>query len=245
MKRSTILGMALLLGFSLASCSKGEIVENDIKVENPDAPNGQPDSSGDNSDSANNSDSSNENPDNGIGDNETSTKNGKTLVAYFSRTGYNYPNQWLNVGHTAQVATFIEELTGADGFEIIPEVPYPDDYEETKVIATKEYNSNARPTIKSRIDNMEDYDTIFVGNPIWMGAAPMIIRTFYESYDLNGKVIIPFTTHAGSGLGDTERLARNYYPDNTILKGLAVQGTQADNSRNTVETWLKQIGVIK
>ena len=218
MKKGIILVFALLLSFSFASCSKDDIVEDDTKAENPNRPNEHPDS-----------------PSNG----------GKKLVAYFSRTGYNYPNQWLDVGHTAQVAKFIVELTGADSFEIIPEVPYPDDYEEMKVIATREYNSNARPAIKSRINNIEEYDTVFVGNPIWMGVAPMIIHTFYESYNLKGKVIIPFTTHAGSGLGDAERLARSYYPDNTVLKGLAVQGTQVDNSHATVEAWLKRIGIIK
>lgn len=170
---------------------------------------------------------------------------GKILIVYFSRTGYNYPNQWLEIGHTARVAGYIADLTGGERFEIVPVVPYPDDYQETVAIAREEYDNNARPAIKNKIENMDVYETIFIGGPIWNGAMPMIIRTFYESYNLSGKTLVPFTTHAGSGLGDSEQLARSYYPDNTILGGLAVQGTNSVNARGDVEAWLKRIGIIE
>lgn len=247
MKLTFLLATAIMLSVVFTSCDKEDDVVTDIPdIEVPTPPTEQPENSENGTD--NNPDAP-DTPDDtnnsGDTDGEIEENKGKTLVVYFSRTGYNYPNQWLDVGHTARVAGYIIELTGGDSFEIIPEVPYPDDYEETKAIATREHNSNARPAIKSKLENINDYDTVFIGHPIWMGAAPMIIHTFYESYNLTGKVIIPFTTHAGSGLGDAERLARSYYPDNTILSGLAVQGTQADNSKGTVESWLRRIGIIK
>lgn len=158
---------------------------------------------------------------------------GKILIVYFSHSG-----------NTAQVAGYIAELTGGDRFEIIPIVPYPDDYQQTVDIADAEHDSNARPAIQNRLENLDEYDTVFIGGPIWWGTMPMIIYTFYESYDLTGKTLVPFSTHAGSGLGDSERLARSYYPDNTVLGGLAVQGTNSANARTDVEAWLRRIGII-
>lgn len=170
---------------------------------------------------------------------------GKILIVYFSRTGYNYPNQWLEIGHTARVANFIADLTGGDKFEILPKVPYPDNYQETVAIAREELNNDARPEFIGRIDNLDEYNIVFVGGPVWHGVMPMIIRTFYDSYDLSGKTIVPFSTHAGSGLGDCERLAKSYYPTATVLEGLAVQGTSSAQSREIVEAWLKRIKIIE
>lgn len=222
MKKFLIVVFSLLSGFVFTSCGGDDPVADSTDfsgTETPDTPNDDPDNPG--------------------------IQTGKILIVYFSRTGYNYPNQWLDIGHTARVAGYIADLTGGDRFEILPVVPYPDNYQETVAIAREEYDNDTRPAIQNKIENLDDYDTVFIGNPIWHGAAPMIIRTFYESYDLTGKVLIPFSTHAGSGLGDSERLARNYYPDNTVLSGLAVQGTNSPNARDDVEAWLKRIGIIE
>lgn len=170
---------------------------------------------------------------------------GKILIVYFSRTGYNYPNQWLEIGHTARVANFIADLTGGDKFEILPKLPYPDNYQETVAIAREELNNDDRPEFIGGIDNLDEYNIVFVGGPVWHGVMPMIIRTFYDSYDLSSKTIVPFSTHAGSGLGDCERLAKSYYPTATVLEGLAVQGTSSAQSREIVETWLKRIKIIE
>lgn len=223
MRQILILAFSFLLGFGLTSCDKDDPTAGTPGTETPDTPGDNPD-----------------NPDGG-----TDVQAGKILIVYFSRTGYNYPNQWLEIGHTARVAGYIADLTGGERFEIVPVVPYPDDYQETVAIAREEYDNNARPAIKNKIENMDVYETIFIGGPIWNGAMPMIIRTFYESYNLSGKTLVPFTTHAGSGLGDSEQLARSYYPDNTILGGLAVQGTNSVNARGDVEAWLKRIGIIE
>ena len=125
----------------------------------------------------------------------------KKLVAYFSASGV-----------TAKVAETLAEAIGADIFEIEPEVPYTKadlNWMDKQSRSTLEMNDPAsRPAIKGMRDNMEDYDTVFVGFPIWWYVAPTIINTFLESYDLTGKTIIPFATSGGSDIGKTnERLA--------------------------------------
>ncbi len=125
----------------------------------------------------------------------------KKLVAYFSASGV-----------TAKVAETLAEAIGADIFEIEPKVPYTEadlNWMDKKARSTIEMNDPAsRPEIAVKRDNMKDYDTIFVGFPIWWYVAPTIINTFLESYDLTGKTIIPFATSGGSDIGKTnERLA--------------------------------------
>ena len=121
----------------------------------------------------------------------------RKLVAYFSASGV-----------TAGVAQLLSETIGADLFAIEPEIPYTQadlDWMDKTSRSTVEMNDPAsRPAIAKKRDNMEDYDTIFVGFPIWWYVAPTIINTFLESYDLTGKTIIPFATSGGSGMGKTK-----------------------------------------
>ena len=118
----------------------------------------------------------------------------KKLVAYFSASGV-----------TAKVAQALAEAIGADIFEIAPKVPYTEadlNWMDEKARSTIEMNDpSSRPEIESKRDNMSEYDTIFVGFPIWWYVAPTIINTFLESYDLTGKKIIPFATSGTSGIG--------------------------------------------
>ena len=120
----------------------------------------------------------------------------RKLVAYFSASGV-----------TAKVAEKLSEAIGADLYEIVPEVPYTAadlDWMDKKSRSTIEMNNPAsRPAIAGKRDNMNDYDTVFVGFPIWWYVAPTIINTFLESYDLTGKTIIPFATSGGSDMGKT------------------------------------------
>ena len=125
----------------------------------------------------------------------------KKLVAYFSASGV-----------TAKVAQTLAEALGADIFEIAPKVPYTEadlNWMDEKARSTIEMkNPSSRPEIESKRDNMSEYDTIFMGFPIWWYVAPTIINTFLESYDLTGKTIIPFATSGTSGMGKTnEKLA--------------------------------------
>ena len=120
----------------------------------------------------------------------------RKLVAYFSATGV-----------TAKVAEKLAEAIGADIYEIEPAVPYSKadlDWINQKSRSSVEMSDPAsRPAIAGKRDNMDDYDTIFIGFPIWWYVAPHIINTFLESYDMTGKTIIPFATSGGSGMGKT------------------------------------------
>lgn len=174
-----------------------------------------------------------------IAETEQSTN---VLIAYFSRAGENYSVGVIEKGNTELLAEIVAEKTGGDLFEIVPVVPYPAGYEDTKAIATQERNDNARPEIKNTIENLDDYDVIFVGYPIWWGDMPMIMYSFLESYDFSGKTIIPFNTHEGSGQSGTVDKIRTLCPESDVMDGIAVRGSIAQNngesSRTIVQNWL-------
>ena len=157
----------------------------------------------------------------------------RVLVAYFSRTGENYNVGVIQKGNTEIIAEMIAEEANADLFEIEPVVPYPSDYREMLQVARQEASTDARPAIKDVIDGFDNYDIVFIGYPIWNGTCPNIMLTFMESYNFSGKTVIPFSTHAGSGLGSSVSVIRNKLTGADILSGLAVAGTTAQNDRNT------------
>lgn len=177
------------------------------------------------------------------GNNEMKEK--KVLVAFFSRTGENYGVGHITKGNTHIIADMIVAATGADKFEIVPEKAYPDSYQECVDQAQEEQKAGARPAVKGDI-NIEDYDVIFVGYPNWWGDMPMPVYTFLEKHDWNGKTIVPFCTHEGSGLGSTPVRLQKACSGATMLDGLDVQGTVAQNSqpkaKQLVEKWLKKMG---
>lgn len=180
--------------------------------------------------------------------NEDETGN-KILVTYFSRTGENYSVGYIEKGNTHIIADMIAEQTGSDTFEISTVTPYPDDYDECTAIVQQERNENARPELKESLDNLEDYDVIFIGYPIWWGDMPMAVYTFLESYDFSGKTIVPFCTHEGSGLSSTQESIEAICPDAEILDGLAIRGSVAQNSQDeakeAVTEWLRQMEFIE
>ena len=171
---------------------------------------------------------------------------GKILVAYFSRTGEEYNVGNVAKGNTAVVAEMIAKKVGADIFEIKPVNPYPNDYKECTKIASSEKAKKARPEFVGDAKNFSDYDTIFVGYPIWYGDAPMIIYTFLEKYDFAGKNIVPFCTHGGSGLSSTDQQFALKCPNSKILQGFEIRGSVAQKNPAETETkvdaWLKKIG---
>ena len=142
------------------------------------------------------------------------------LIAYFS---------WS--GNTAEMAAQIQEQTGGDLFEIVPVEPYPTDYDECGDVALAERDSNARPEIQNLPESIEQYDTIFIGYPIWWHTAPMIIGTFLESYDLSGVDVYPFTQSASM---DTEQFdqsmdfVRQAAAGATVHDGLFVRASDTD-----------------
>lgn len=139
----------------------------------------------------------------------------KKLVAYFSASGV-----------TAKYAEKLSEITGADLFEIKPSIKYTDadlDWMDKNSRSTVEMkNPDSRPEIAEKLSDMEQYDTIFVGFPIWWYVAPTIIDTFLESYDFSGKTIIPFATSGGSGMGKTEEVLRKVCPNANIKNGKVI-----------------------
>lgn len=169
----------------------------------------------------------------------------KVLVIYFSRTGENYNVGNVEVGNTAMVASYIKEYLNADSFEIIPKEKYPHSYQECTDQASKEKQENARPEIQNKISNLDQYDTIFVGYPIWWGDLPMIMYTLFEQYDFNGKKVIPFNTHEGSGDAGTYTAIKDKLPQADVnTNGLALDGKTArsdDGKQKTIE-WLKGLG---
>lgn len=173
--------------------------------------------------------------------NDSATQ-GKTLVAFFSRTGENYSVGVIEKGNTHIIADMIAEATGADMFEIVPEIAYPESYDECTEVAQKEREENARPAFIGSVENMDEYDTIFLGYPIWWSDLPMTVYTFLESYDFSGKTIIPFCTHEGSGLSGTEDGIRQVCPEALIRDGLAIRGSVAQNEQDeaqkAVTEWL-------
>ncbi len=169
----------------------------------------------------------------------------RILIAYFSHTGENYEVGVIEKGNTRIIADMIAEETGADMFEIRTVNPYPDIYEECTDVAKKEQNESARPEILDPPENLDEYDTIFIGYPIWWGDLPMAVYTFLENYDFSGKTVIPFCTHAGSGLSGTQSRIEDTCSGATVLDGLSIRGSTAQNqqekAKEEVLAWLDEL----
>ncbi len=164
------------------------------------------------------------------------------LIAYYSRRGNNYRNGEivnLKVGNTEVVAGKIQKLTRGDTFYIETVKPYPADYHETTQVAKRELNENARPAIRGKVANMQNYDVIYLGYPNWWGTMPMAVMTFLESYDFSGKVIIPFCTHEGSGLGKSVQDIKKACPRAVVKQGVAIRGGNVDNADKQIKEWLE------
>ena len=176
---------------------------------------------------------------------KTSAADKKILVVYFSRTGEEYAVGNITKGNTEIVAEYIAQKIGADIFEIKPAKPYPDAYEPCTELAKQELESNARPALEKNIDSLAQYDTIFIGYPIWWSALPRVVVTFLEANDFSGKTIIPFCTHGGSGLAGTEREIKDACPNAKVLDGLAVVGKTAQENfsaaQKDVDAWLTKL----
>ena len=186
----------------------------------------------------------------GTGQNSEGTAKGKMLVVYFSLAGENWQVGNVERGNTAIMVDYIKQLADVDVFEIVPDVAYPSNYMEcVNYVNDVEIPQNLRPAYKGDIENIADYGTVFVGGPIWCGQPPYIFRTFFEKHagELNGKTVIPFGTHGGSGVGSYTSLIREYYPNATVLESLGISGSSIRDasSKTTVENWLKRLGVDK
>lgn len=156
-----------------------------------------------------------------------SLKGKKVLIAYYS---------WS--GHTKQVAEQIQKEIGGDLFEIKTVQPYPNEHGAASDVAKKELDANARPELSTKVANMADYDVIVLGYPIWWYTSPMAVNTFLESYDLKGKVIVPFCTSGGYGVEKSVADIRKVVGDVEVRDGLLA------NDQSTIDPWLKKSGLL-
>ncbi|MDE6070004.1 MAG: hypothetical protein K2F92_03880 [Alistipes sp.] len=165
-------------------------------------------------------------------DPDTPTGSRKILVAYFS---------WG--GTTQRMAQEIVRQTGADLFRIDPVVPYPTEYTPCTEVARAEKEADARPAIANEVENWNDYDTVFIGCPVWWWTTPMIICTFAESYDFAGKTVVPFCTYAATYRDETLTRIVELTPDAAHLTGEGL--TSGRINEQTIATWLRNIDMIK
>lgn len=173
----------------------------------------------------------------------------RILIAYISRAGENYnvgitdPNSasaayagYIEKGNTQIVAEALAELTGGDLYRITTVEPYPDDYASMLTRAREELDADTRPELAGELPNLDDYDIIMIGYPIWHGATPRPVLTFLENYDLSGKKLVPFNTHEGSGQSGTAKEIEHSAPNAEMVDGIAIQGkTAQEHTDQTIE----------
>ena len=168
----------------------------------------------------------------------TSLDSSKVLVVYFSQGG-----------NTQKLAKLISDKVGGDFVRIETVQTYPNpetNYNELADMAKKERDNDERPELKDLDINLDDYDTIFVGYPIWWYTLPMPMYTFFDTYDFSEKTIVPFNTHEGSGNGGTYETIKDFEPKATVLNGLAIRGGDMANDQSSkVDNWLKELGFNK
>lgn len=156
--------------------------------------------------------------------------NGRILVAYFSRSG-----------NTRVIAGVIHRSLNTDLFEIEPATPYPEDYFETVEQAKKERTRGIKPALKNNVANIEGYQTIYLGFPIWGTSVPAVVQTFLSTHNLAGKTLIPLITHGGYGSGDSQTILTSLAPAARWVKPLVIECDRERRITETVIQWLDTI----
>ncbi|MGN0171330.1 MAG: flavodoxin [Acutalibacteraceae bacterium] len=167
----------------------------------------------------------------------------KKLVAFYSRADENYVNgliKTLEVGNTEVAAGIIKELTGADWFKIEQREPYAKDYNDCIEQAKADQRQNARPALKNPPQTLREYDVIYLGYPNYWSTMPMAVFSFLEQLDCSGKIIKPFCTHEGSGLGSSVSDIKKLCPAAKVKKGLAIRGGSVKRARGEIEKWVTE-----
>ena len=217
MKKWLSLLLSMTLAFSLAACSGGSPSSSDNAPFEPSAQPSEP------------STQTSESPvsETPAQTTESTSETGGILIAYFS---------WS--GNTEQMAQMIQAETGGDLFEIAPATPYTDNYNELLDIAQQEQADEARPALANRVENWDGYDVVFVGYPDWWSDAPMLIYSFLEAYDWEGKALVPFCTSGGSGFGRSLNKLSDSASGATILEGLHVSGSRVEEAGEDIADWI-------
>lgn len=222
---SILLSMTLL--FSLAACGSGEPASSESGPSEASASSSEASSQAD-AKSAEMSAGSEDEP----AESEAPTAEGGTLIAYFS---------WS--GNTEQMAQTIQAEIGGDLFKIELATPYTEDYDTLLDIAQQEQAEDARPELAAQVENWDSYDVVFVGYPNWWSDAPMAVYTFLETYDFDGKTLIPFNTSASGGFDRSLSGIEESAAGANILDGLALTEGELGNARNEVSGWLAGLGL--
>lgn len=156
--------------------------------------------------------------------------NKKVLVAYYS---------WS--GNTKELAKMIQKAAGGDLFEIETSVPYPKEYNVTVEQAKKEINEGTRRAIKGKVNNIDEYDIIFIGSPNWWGTIAPAVSTFLSEHDLSGKTVAPFFTHGGGGMQRCASDTAKLLADSNIADAVTFSGSRVKNVQADVEKWVNEV----
>lgn len=170
----------------------------------------------------------------GISAEAVAQNSGKTLIVYFSESG-----------NTQGIANIIHELTGADMVEIEMQNPYSDNYSTLLDEAERDLIANARPALRTHINNMDEYATVLLGYPNWYALLPMPVYTFLESYDFSNKRIIPFCSHGNGMLGESVANICKTCPGADVREALSVTYSGGGALRSEVRTWLIKHGLLQ
>ena len=166
----------------------------------------------------------------------------KSLIIYFSRADENYfggQMRYIDKGNTEVIAEYIKDITNADLFKVERKVPYSKDYMTCIKEAQVEQRNNERPELVDYLDNISEYDVIFIGAPIYWGTMPQPMFTELERLDFSNKIVMPFTTHEGSGLANVVRDVAKIAKGADVKPGLAIVGSSVNSAKNKVESWIK------
>ena len=162
----------------------------------------------------------------------------KSLIIYFSRADENYAVGYIEKGNTEVIAEYIRDITGADMFKVERKIPYSKDYYTCIKESQIEQQRNERPELVRELDSIDSYDIIYVGAPIYWGTMPNPMFTQLEKLNWQGKIVKPFTTHEGSGLGNVVSDLKKICVGATVESGLAIRGASVHTSRDMVEHWV-------
>ena len=165
------------------------------------------------------------------------------IVIFFSHAGDNYSVGDVKVGNTKIVADYISELTGADQFEIKTSKYDGMAYMPLTELAQEEQRKGELPPYEGKAPDVSKYDTVFIGGPVWWGTYPQVMFTLFKDINLDGKTVIPFTTHEGSGLAGCVRDVKKAFPKATVKGEFSIYGHEVRSGKAKVEKWLN--GIVK
>ena len=163
----------------------------------------------------------------------------KSIVIFFSHAGDNYSVGVIDTGNTKIVADYISEITGADQFEIVTHKYDGMAYTPLIELAKKEAAAGELPPYEGTAPDLSGYDTVFIGGPVWWGTYPQVMFTLFKDINLDGKTVIPFTTHEGSGLASCANDVRKAFPKAKVTGEFSIYGHEVRSGKAKVEKWLK------